>query len=82
MREFKFLKHEDGSIVRYASGMPVPYDHFDNDPFDEDDRREMLEFCLSTDIHVPEDELRRSGFRKVEGEWRYDPVGTRHREWT
>ena len=71
MREFSFLTDKNGKIIRYANGMPIPYDHFDQDPFDDDDRREMIEYCLRTGIDIPEADLTRNGFEEIDGEWRH-----------
>ena len=76
MREFSFLKDKDGKIIYFADGMPIPYDLFDNDPFDADDKREMLEYCLKTGVAVSGAVLRKNGFKKADGEWRYDRGNT------
>jgi len=71
----KYLKYEDGSILRYVDGSPVPYRHFINDPSDDDEddgyversSRKMIEELLAREVEPPEDKLLENGFREVDG---------------
>jgi len=73
----KYLKDKDGKILRYATGDPVPYDHFDNDPMDGDDdfsmtKEETVECfdrMLERGVSIAPAVLKKAGYELVSGKW-------------
>lgn len=76
MAKQKYLRDKAGNILKDANGNPMPLDNFENDSsgkYWEATKNEPdwapLERHLEAGGYVPENILKKNGFKKVNGKW-------------